>query len=59
MGFKGKKFLLIILYTQTLIIVLLFDIFAYLNLYMKSKYKKQEAALDYYTTTLLVIMLNS
>ena len=47
MGFKGKKFLLIVLYTQTLIIVLLFDIFAYLNLYMKSKYKKKEAALDY------------
>ena len=59
MGFKGKKFLLIVLYTQTLIIVLLFDIFAYLNLYMKSKYKKKEAALDYYTTPLLVIMLNS
>ena len=42
MGFKGKKFLLIVLYTQTLIIVLLFDIFAYLNLYMKSKYIKKK-----------------
>ena len=57
MGFKEKKFFLIVLYTQTLIIVLWFGIFAHLNLYMKLKKYKNDH-LDYYTTTSLVIMLN-
>ena len=37
MSFKEKMFFLIVLYTQTLIIVLLFGIFAHRNLYVKSK----------------------
>ena len=34
---REKKFFLIASYTQTLIIVLLFGIFAHLNLYIKPK----------------------
>ena len=41
---RKTKFLLIVLYTQALIIVLLFGIFAHLNLYIKSK-KIQERTL--------------
>ena len=37
MRFKEKKFFLIVLHTQTLIIVLLFGTFAHPNLYIKSK----------------------
>ena len=55
---RKKKFFLIVLCAHTLIIVLLFGIFAHLNLYIKSK-KYKNGHLDNYTTTLLVIMLNS
>ena len=58
MGLRKKKFFLIVLYAQNLVIVLLSGIFAHLNLYIKSKKHKNEH-LDYYTTTSLVIMLNS
>ena len=58
MGLRKKKFFLIVLYAQNLVIVLLPGIFAHLNLYIKSKKHKNEH-LDYYTTTSLVIMLNS
>ena len=34
---RKKKFVLIVLYTQNFIIVLLFGIFAHLNLYIKLK----------------------
>ena len=55
---RKKKFFLIVLYTQNLIVVLLFGIFAHLNLYIESeKYKNWH--LDYYTTTSLMIMLSS
>ena len=37
MGFKEKTFFLILLYTQTLIIVFQFGIFAHLNLFIKLK----------------------
>ena len=47
-----------VLYTQTLIIVRLVGIFAHLSLYTKSK-KYKNGHLDYYTTTSLVIILNS
>ena len=53
-----KKFFLIVLYTQTFINILLFGIFAHLNIYIKSK-KTQKTGLYYYTKTSLVIMLNS
>ena len=61
MGFRGKKFFLIVLYIQTYLIVLLFGIFAHPNLYIKSKKKtkKKNGHLDYHTTALLLIMQNS
>ena len=58
MGFKEKEVLNSFVCTQTFIIVLVFDIFANLDLRIKSK-KYKNGYLDYYTTTSLVIMLNS
>ena len=43
MGWK-KKFSLIVLYTQTFINILLFGIFAHLNIYIKSKKKYKKRA---------------
>ena len=58
MGFKEKEVLDSFVCTQNFIIVLVFDIFANLDLHIKSK-KYKNGYLDYYTTTSLVITLNS
>ena len=58
MGFKEKEVLLNSFVYSNFNSCPLFDIFAHLNLYTKSK-KYKNGHSDYYTTTSLVIILNS